>query len=235
MHKRTLAIALAVTTSVAAQADIVIMDQIGTNTFQGLNASQDFETANDAFDIGVIDNFTTVVGGNQLTKVQAFLGLYGGTSTGRNFNNITSYRVEIYSSDSAAASNLTGDVASVAVGPGSVTRNDLSATSSIVTIPVSISLLANTSYFIGVIPVMDFANGQGQTGVRTTNNGVGTPADKNARQVNPGNGFGFGGNQLILVAGQQADAGYKIEAVPEPGTIAALGLGSLFLLRRRKK
>lgn len=40
--------------------------------------------------------------------------------------------------------------------------------------------------------------------------------------------FNFGGNPV-------ANAGWEFEAVPEPGTIAALGLGAAVLLRRRKK
>ncbi|HMS55987.1 MAG TPA: PEP-CTERM sorting domain-containing protein [Fimbriimonadaceae bacterium] len=235
MNKKTLLIALATVVGGAAQADVVIMDQITGNTFQLGAASQDFETVNDAFDIAVADNFTTVVGGNNLTKVTAFLGLYGGTATVRNFNNITAYRVEIYSSTAAAGASLTGDAGSMTVAAGSASRNDLSATASLVTIPVSIALMENTNYLISVIPVMNFGGGFGQSAVWTTNNGTGTPGDKNAIQANPGGGFGFGPTQTIVSSGLNVDAGYQIEAVPEPGTIAALGMGALVLLRRRKK
>jgi hypothetical protein len=237
MSKKLFIIAFATAICGAAHADLVIMDQISGNTFQSGSASQDFESSFNAYDVAVIDNFSTVLGGENLTSVTMFGQVYGGTVGVRSWNNVTAYRVEIYSSSAAATSSLTGDVASQTVAAGAAARTDINAQVALVRIPVSIALMANQSYWLGVIPVMNFSGGNGQVAVNVTSTGTGNPSDKDARQANPGGGFGIAGNnaQIRLSTGAPVDAGYAVTAVPEPGTIAALGLGAAALLRRRNK
>jgi hypothetical protein len=219
----------------------VLMDQIGANPadLNGVaSASQDFETSNNGFDIGAIDDFT-IASSKNIVKVEAVLfGFNGFTS----YSAVTNYRVEFYSSVAAGAGNLVGNVASQIVGPGSVTLNTTYVTGfpniALATIPVNVNLVAGT-YWVGVIPVMDFTNAaggtNGQLGIEQSIFGAGFPNGSNGFQVNPNGGFAFSGNQSAL----SQNLAYRLTAAPVPEpmsmTAIAMGLGALAVRRRRNR
>jgi len=215
-----------------AQA-VVIMDQIGpNNTYQSANiyASQDFEPAFDAYDLATIDDFTTTSTGFVLRKVDAVIGFWAG-ATGP--GGITAYRLSIYSSPVAAGNNLAGDIAHLVLGLHQVTATPWNLGNGfqhLVAIPgLSINLTPNTTYWVGLIPVMNLS-GVGQVGIAETVGFAGTfPMNSNNVQANPGQGFGMGRFWTVGV-----NSAYRIDAVPEPSSLAALALGALALLRRRK-
>ncbi|MDQ6654798.1 MAG: PEP-CTERM sorting domain-containing protein [Verrucomicrobiota bacterium] len=238
----SLAVALASLAISATTASAVTpIDQITGTTFGSASASQRFEDANSAFNIGAIDDFT--VGGSTLrlqTVDAVFLGFGGFTS----YSNVISWAVEIYSSRAAAGSNLTGNVVHVDIPAGSpnvtvttgfVGGNAASALVSLNLNSFTVSnLLANTTYYLAVIPQLNFGGGGGQLGVYQTTGG--TPGGSNAFQANPAGGFGFGATQDL-----NANLAYRLTgtAVPEPSSAFSFVLGggallaALFLRRRR--
>lgn len=233
--KNTIAVLALLAVCTIAPAQVFLMDQIGTNPADlGTNAdaSQDFETANNAFDIGVADDFTTSQAFDITSVSAVFLGFNGFNS----YNNITGYRVEIFSSLAAASGSLTGDVGSQLVSSGSANVNTSFAPSvalsALVTLPVSISLSSASTYWLSIIPVMDFSFGQ--VGTFRSNFAAGFPGGSNAFHVNPAGGFAFPGNQNPLLN----NAAFSVSAnpVPEPATMIALAgaVGALAARRRRK-
>ncbi len=186
----------------------IVMDQLGPDRAAQnngtANASQDFEAANNAFDVAVIDDFT-LTGAFQLDTIEAVFQGYGTAFTAAKFTDgsITGYRVEVYSSAAAALANLTGDVASVLIPSASATMSvpwvAAQPLSGGVTLTVSsipaLNLAAGT-YWIGVIPVMNFT-GNGQIGAKPSSF-AGIPGNSNSRQVNPGGGFAIPGNVNVL-------------------------------------
>lgn len=231
--KKLAVLCLAAAVSSFASA-VVIMDHIGANpadvSATSTGASQDFETSLDAYDIGVLDNFNTTAQ-TTITSVDAFMGGWNGFTS---FTNIQFYRVEIFSSVAAAASSLTGDVGSATVGAGSAIVNTAytgEAASALVTLPVSIVVPTAGTYFVSVMARMDFTP-NGQVGIRASNYGGAFPGGTDAMQANPGGGFGAGTSFAWPNM-----AAYRIEGsvVPEPTTMAGLGLALVALARRRRK
>ena len=223
------------TTAVASQA-VVVMDQIGsdpTNLTGDVFISQRFETGTSAtpFSAAALDDFSVTASQLSLTQVQAFVIGFPGASSFQGFNNIQNWEVDIYNSVAAGASNLTGNVASQVVAPGGVTLNTGYASSiqnsALLTIPVSITLPSAGTYWVSVIGRMDSQFGQIGVGSSTS----GTPGGNNGFIVNPGGGFGLTNNQQ----NEQVNFAYRVTAVPEPASMAALALGAAALLRRRRK
>jgi len=207
----------------------VIFDQIDVFSETGTGfASQFFEPANAAFNIGAIDDFSVTGGNGSLTGVDAVVVGFGGFTS---LANVTSWTVQIYSSTAAAAGNLIGDVASV----GGLTAVSAAYGTGPNRFLISLNLigsgvnLANGNYWIAVIPNMPFGGGGGQLGqvVSATNAGPG-PA-LNGVQANPGGGFGFVGG----LSASNNNFALRISAVPAPGAIALLGLAGLVSRRRR--
>jgi hypothetical protein len=206
---------------------VVIMDQIGPDPSfvqsQPAYASQQFEPSFSQFTIGALDDFVNTAATPTLDRVDAALLGFGGFVT---YNNVTAWRVEIYSTPQMAALNLTGDIGSQTVAPGGVTLTTPYTTDSVsalVSIPVSIAVGAGT-FYVAVIPVMNFT-GDGQIGV---SNGtfVGFPRGENAYQANPGGGFGFTLQQIS----PPTDLAYRIDAVPEPPPWAMMTMGAVVLV-----
>lgn len=218
------ALAFVIGASIATQAQPI--DQITGQTLgPNASASQDFEAANDAFDIISIDDFSINQAYNFTSIDAGFLG-WNGFST---FAAVTGYRIEIYSSVAAAGTSLTGDQGSYLVTSGFSTPG--AVTSSIINVPKAFSLNAGT-YWIGVMAVLNFTGG-GQLGIQESTGG--TPAGANGMQANPGLGFGAG-STFAPTAGSRNMA-YRLNGtpVPEPGTFIAIGLGVAGLVAARRR
>jgi hypothetical protein len=225
--------AIAATIAVGANAQY-LMDQIGPDgsgqSTANINASQDFEASFDIYDCMVTDDFTVGSAAN-VTGVEAVMGIYNATP---NWSAVTGFHVEIYSTGTAAATNLTGDVFSQLVPAGSATIDQswvggTFGISKITIIGLNVNLAAGT-YWIGVSGAMDFTP-NGQIGVATSTFGGG---GANSLQSNPGGGFGIPGNQQTI----PNDSAFRVsgQLVPEPGTFVAIGLGlAALVLRRRSK
>lgn len=225
-----------------SSADIVLNQLDFLQASQhGIQSSQDFEAANNAFDIMVVDDFTVTASQLNVINVEMMMtGFAGFVASSYTDGTVTGYHVEFYTSTAAAAVNLTGNAGSALVAPGAVTVNNPGfggtfATTRHIQIPVNITLPGAGTYWVGISAVMNFTPG-GQLGVNTTNLVLG---NQNGGQANPGGGFGFSGNFRQGFAGvtgiEQRDAEYLVEAVPEPGSMIALGLGAAALLARRRR
>lgn len=193
-----------------ASASITIMDQIGPDNLgqqnQGIYASQQFEAAFTAYNIGALDDFVMPSGVDHISQVEIVLGFWNNANPSP--LNITNYRVEIYSSVAAGAGNLVGDVAHVVVAPGSVGLVDPWIPGFIVakaSIPVNIPAPAPGTYYIAVVPVMDFGTA-GQTGPTSSVWAGNNPGGANGWQVNPGGAFGMPGNMQAA----NVDFAYRI-------------------------
>lgn len=220
---------LALALVAGANADVVVFDQIGAGTAATDGkpgyASQDFEASFDAFDIVAIDDFTTT--GGTVSRVEGVMGFFN--SVTNNYANVTNWRVEFYTSTAAAGANLVGNAGHQVVAPAGVTittgYTSSLGNSALVSIPVNIALPAGT-YWVGIIPVMNFGTGgdPGQIGVSGS-----TLGDVAAAQANPGAGFGF------TTQATQDNFAYRVSMVPAPGSLALLGLGGLAAARRRRR
>ena len=205
-------------------AGTIVFDHIGGtdgNLGGTIYASQrfpDFPT----FDIVAAESFTVAPPGFQLTCAEVVIDGFGDNWPG-NFDAVTSWAVEIYSSAEAAATNLTGDVASFVGPPTSM-------------VPFGGSFLAQFdltggpgpgveigpgTYYIGLLPTMTFDVDLccGQTAVRQSL--IGNDA---AIQANPGGGFEFPGNLSNLNANLAFRlVGTELKGVPCPWDLDVSG------------
>jgi PEP-CTERM motif len=213
----------------AAQAQVTLLDQIGPDATsvngQSASASQRFEPANAAFHVGIGEDFTVPAGSPvRLSHVRVVLSAFNGTGAAA-FTAIQNYEVQIYSSPSAAAVNLTGDVSSTIVPTANATQTVPFGTNTFPSGLIDLNLtsfnvnLNPGTYWLAVLPRLDFTP-NGQMGVSITTFGGGTG---NGFQANPGGGFGIPGN-INTAAGNFA---YNITAtaVPEPTSMALVGIG----------
>ena len=208
-----------------ASAD-VIMDQIGdmdgSSQVANVSASQDFETAYDAYDIVAIDNFTIDTAMN-LTSASMVLGGWNGFAGS---SGVVAYTVSIFSSTDAAGNSIFGDVLSVYLLAGSqgvTIDTDWAGGGEYVTFDMLTFSLDAGTYWIGITPDNAFAT-NGQTGAYHSDLG-----DASGYQANPSGAFGF------ITQPTGANYAYRLDgnAVPAPGVLALLGLAGLAGRRRR--
>lgn len=215
-----------------ASAQHFLLNQIGdtSGTVTHMPGAWFSQTVTDlpTFSTALADDFFANAYELRLTAVQAAVSTNSGSN---NFGLITGWRVEIYSSPSAAVTSLTGDVFSTVVSTGAVTLTPFTNTPSFadqrVNIPIDFVLPGAGTYWVAVMPVAD------STDFFLVNNST-LPGNLNAVQANPGGGFPFPGN----LNSTNNNAAYAVVAVPEPGTVlaGALASGSLAVLwiRRRR-
>lgn len=215
-----------------APAQHFLLNQIGdtSGTVTHMPGAWFSQTVTDLpnFSTALVDDFFANSYELRLTAVQAAVSTNSGSN---NFNLVTGWRVEIYSSASAAATSLTGDVFSTTVGTGAVTLTPFTNTPSfadqLVNIPIDFVLPGAGTYWVAVMPVAD------STDFFLVNNST-LPGNLNAVQGNPGGGFPFPGG----LNATNNNAAYAVVAVPEPGTVlaglAASGSVALLWARRRR-
>jgi hypothetical protein len=245
LNKLTAAAAIAGLSSLATFANAGI-DMNHTNPqgsnlgpMAGFGVNQIFEAGFATFNGATIDDFTA--SGSNITRVQvAFEATTAGGQVG-----ISGYHLAIWSSVAAAASSgntLTGDVLNADFTAAQATLTSLAGTGAtgaggawladISGLNIG-GLTAGTTYYMGLVAKLDFTpNGQvfilsstapAVLGAGTANNSVG---------VNPGLGFGVGSS---VQNNQNAALYIQTAPVPEPASMAVLGMGALALLRRRNK
>jgi len=167
-------------------------DQIGpddgSQVTGNITASQYFEEAYTAYDIATLDDFD-LTAAETMTSMEFVLNGWNGYVGP---DSIESYEVNVYSVDTAACTDLQGDLHTVAVPAADVSYSDTWAGAGVVVvIPTGdMAMDAGVKWF-SVIPRNDFATG-GQTGIAGSNLG-----DIAAWQANPNGGFGFGGCQAV--------------------------------------
>lgn len=228
-----------------SQADIVL-NQLDFNQANQFNtaASQDFEAAQNPFDVIAVDDFTVTALQTNITNVEAIMNGWSGFDVTKYTNGaVTGYRVEFYSSLAAAGSSMTGDAGSTFVAAGSATVNVLGWASPFnnsahVVLPINVVLPGAGTYWVGVAAVMNFTP-HGQLGVNATNAVLG---NQNGNMANASGGWGWSGNVFGGIpdntgAPVAKDLEYLVEAtaVPEPGSMIALGLGAAALAARRRR
>ncbi len=224
LKQSLLILALSTITTTADAA--VVMDQIGRSaTFMTYNTSQDFESDLDDYDVGIVDDFTTTER-YRLNSVSAVVVPYSSYS---DLAKIQGYRVEIFDSRGAASNSLTGNIYSKSILASDAVITSISNTFRIVDLSVDIDVGSGT-YFLAVIPVLDYEFGQTAIGL----NGVG-----NAFTANPGNGFGLGTTSSAFGLGAAYRVnGEAVGAVPEPTAwgMMVLGFGAVGgIIRRRRR
>jgi len=151
---------------------------IGTN----ITASQIFESANAAYDIATLDNFSF----DSSSHVIAIEAVISGWNGFVNIAPVTNYTISVYSSPDAAGADLVGDVYSIDIVTPTVPT--WSGAGELVSFDIDVTLPAGEYYF-AVIPWNDFGV-NGQTGI--TDYAGGAVGDGMFWQANPNGGFGFG-------------------------------------------
>jgi len=234
-NKLFLTAAFAAVASVS-QAVLVLNQVPAVQTeMDSLFASQDFEVGLNAFDCITIEDFTVTSSQTLVTQVRAMMGGFGGFTSPAQWANVTGFHLNFYTSVAAGASNLTGNAGSLLVSVGSAVITDpgfttFNGTVRLVTLNVNMVLPGAGTYWVGVNGIMDATGSSNQIGVG--NNNV-TSGGNNSALVNPGGGFGEPNNTHQWFD----DSAYSVNAtaVPEPGSMIALGLGVTALLARRRR
>lgn len=220
--RKLLALTIVLGLSSWASAE-VLLDNIGDGTTTGTtHAAQDFETAYDAYDCAVIDDFELASDGWTIESIEALVGFWNGPG-GEDIDDPTGFNLGIFSDSALIATTLIGDVAHIA----NVQYDTGNVATGLVQFDVSIELDAGT-YWVSVQPILSYGVA-GQSGIMSTMLG-----NLNGVQGNPNGGFAMPGNMqpLALADGTLVSAAYRITGVPEPASLLLLGLGTLLIRRR---
>ncbi len=218
----------------------VIMDHIGPDE-GGLGgtiyASQRFGSVNAAFNIVAAQPVVVPAPGFSLSCMEVVIDGYGPDPVPPfwpgNFDSVTAWSVEFYTSPEAAASNLIGDAGSASVVPKEILDfgGSFIAGFDLTTGPGAIELQPGT-YYIGLIPSMIFNDANeccGQTGIRES-----TIGDDDSIQANPGGGFQMPGNWQETGSNMAYRlVGYELEGDPCPWDLdgsGAVSTGDLLIL-----
>ncbi|MBU0616578.1 MAG: PEP-CTERM sorting domain-containing protein [Planctomycetes bacterium] len=215
--RQVLAIVLGLCVCGAASGDVVL-DNIGDGSqlTGNTHAAQDFETAYNAYDCAVIDDFEMPGPGWWIDSIEAMIGFWNADPLG-DIDDPTGFNIGIFSSSALISTTLIGDVAHIANVP--YTTGNVAT--GLVQFDVNIPLDAGT-YWVSVQPILSFGT-SGQCGIMGSLLG-----NLNGVQGNPGGGFGIPGNQQPI----DASGAYRITGIPEPASLLLLGLGALLIRRR---
>lgn len=244
MRTKLLGIGAVALLGTLANAQVVVLNQLPTveANATATMVSQDFDAAGlfPNNDIGLADDFTVSALTATITLAEAYMQGFGGFTNPAQWTSVTAFRVEFYTSLAAGAANLTGDAGSAVVPFASATVNNLSwsnavlghnGTGSHIILPVNVNLPGAGTYWVAVIGVLNEGVNLDQVGVY---NNLVITGGADATWVNPAGGWGFPGNQQATFS-PPADAAYRLTAIPEPGSMIALGLGVAALLARRRR
>ncbi len=234
------AAAVAVLGSLAAVSSAQF-DQIGTGAAIGTagNISQTFPAPNQTFTTMNIEDMT-LTSTRQINSVDAVFIFFNGNGP---TSAITDWHFAVYSNavgnGGTNGANNTGNVADVLGITGAnvtYTNNFNGVTGNTlvhIVLPTAVTLLPGT-YWFGAAGTMDFAVG-GEIGMLTSSTVDASSGANNARLMNGGGGFALAGNNAAITPA--ANTAYRLNttATPEPATMAALGLGVIAMIRRRRK
>ena len=230
----------------SAQAQSLILDQIGTSSavFNSANsyASNDFTSATTS--TVLVDDFNAPANGLVITDISAAVVGFGSTFV--SLANVPDWQVSIYATaPTTAATSLAGTYGATVLASAVTLKTpyDTSAKSGLVSIPVDIVLPAAGKYYISVEAVNSITT-NGEVAVYSTAAGAFSgPAPfpsggENDYLFTPGATGGFGNP---VTTQENGDAAYQITAmpagVPEPATATLLSAGVLtgaaWVARRR--
>ncbi len=216
---------------------IPIFDQIGPDPLvsgagQPGTVSQNFPDFPTFSSIG-IDDFQTLAPFKLTAADAVFVRNPGTVFTPAG---ATAWTVSIYSlaGGTNPAAAVTGDVQTFNLTPAQMTFTNPAANTFVVSLNLAaanVTLPAGT-YWMGVAPTAAFGTA-GQGFVLESSLVAAGAVPLNARTINPGNGFGNGTN---IQTNPAANLELRLfgDPVPEPTSLAAVGLATLAIVRRRR-
>ncbi len=232
-------------TAVAALSAIsgaqAIFDQLGTGSGVDVNgfASQNIPDFAPNYNIMALEDITTT-SAYKLTSID-MVGFFYNTAT-PDPANITGWQFAVFSNavgnGGTTDTSNTGDVlnGTFASGAVTVTANFNGVTGNYLfhlDLSSANMTLAAGTYWFGMAADLPFGTG-GQLAVAGNTMSDASSGALNARQMNGGGGFAITGNNAAT--DPAANLSYRLNGapVPEPASMAALGLGALALIRKRR-